>query len=120
MRNACDGYACMQTQDVNDDEQLDIGEVTALVEHLVSEERQNQHLRWAVIFLAAFTCILLAGGSESWEDTHVISLHQVEKCLGAEPMLCAVCMRARACTTWCHAVMHRVRSRHCMAFARPC
>eukprot|EP00197_Chlamydomonas_leiostraca_P002368 CAMPEP_0202858050 /NCGR_PEP_ID=MMETSP1391-20130828/741_1 /ASSEMBLY_ACC=CAM_ASM_000867 /TAXON_ID=1034604 /ORGANISM="Chlamydomonas leiostraca, Strain SAG 11-49" /LENGTH=735 /DNA_ID=CAMNT_0049536921 /DNA_START=77 /DNA_END=2284 /DNA_ORIENTATION=- len=47
--------------DVNDDEQLDIGEVTALVEHLMAEERQNSQLKWAVIFLSVFACILLAG-----------------------------------------------------------
>jgi len=47
--------------DVNDDEQLDIAEVTALVEHLLAEESQNKQLRYAIIFLAIFTSVMLAG-----------------------------------------------------------
>lgn len=36
-------------------------QVTALVEHLVSEETQNKQLRWAILFLFVFVCVLLAG-----------------------------------------------------------
>lgn len=36
-------------------------QVTALVEHLLEEEHQNKQLRWAILFLIAFTAMLLAG-----------------------------------------------------------
>lgn len=27
----------------------------------MSQEQQNKHLRWTIVFLAIFTCVLLAG-----------------------------------------------------------
>lgn len=36
-------------------------QVTALVEHLLSEENQNKHLRLVILLLVIFTAILLAG-----------------------------------------------------------
>eukprot|EP00798_Chlamydomonas_sp_ICE-L_P022133 gene22133-29195_t len=45
--------------DFNDDDNLDLSEVTALVEHLIAQEKKTQYLKWAIIFLAVFTVVLL-------------------------------------------------------------
>ena len=50
----------LRQYDLNDDDWLDVNEVTALVETLLAEEARNTWLKWAVIGLVTFAVLLLA------------------------------------------------------------